>query len=240
MFASLAGNQSVSLEGIMSRTFWVSCVLIFGLTSLAHAKKLRVLKGQQRDIARFQRAVSKSALHPEVKRKVLRTISKAQNAVISSKANYQRVYTRVTRYGGTLVFQPAWGRDITLHYHGSGNSRARNIEIFDNRKGARSAFRARVLSPQLTLMYRGRLSNDYAKETSAYRLYTDNRKRSTGLTTKLGQQLLWGGNDGYRSLVSQLEPMMAGSAPKGLTAGRNNTVKDLQKPVPVKVEQNLY
>ena len=227
------------------RTSLISCVLILGLASTAGAREFRVLKGQQRDIAKFERAVSRSALHPRVKKRVLSTIARAKRSVTQSKADYKRVYTRVNRYGGTLVFQPAWGRAITLEYSASGNSRARNIAVFD--RGGRSSvtFRAKLLSDQLTVMFRGRLHGGHAnpgKETLRYRLYTQNRQRSTAVTQKLGQSLFRG--NGYagqlRQLVSQLEPMMAGSAPKGLKVTRSFNVRALNQAPPVTVENNPY
>ena len=230
----------------MTRSLVVLCALILGLSSVAEAKTFRVLKGQQRDISRFQRAVSRSTLHPRVKQKVLKTLARAEKSVVKSKADYKRVHTQVTRYGGTLVFAPAWGRSITLRYYTrNGNSRANSIEIFDNGTRSRSAFRAKQLSPQLTLMYRGRLSDGHphnfpAKETSAFRLYTDNRQRSTGLTTKLGQSLLWSSAVSGRPLVSQLGPMMSGTAPKGLKVTRSGKVRVLDQAPPVQVEQNPY
>lgn len=230
----------------MSRSILIVCLLLVGLSSLAQAKTFRVLKGQQRDIARFQRAISRGAMHPAVKAKVLRTIASAQKAVTQSKADYKRVYTRVTRYGGTLVFQPAWGREITMRYDTrNGNSRARDVAIFHNSKRSSWTFRANANSPKLTTVYRGRLAGGHAnpgRETSAYRLHTQNRQRSTALTTKLGELLLRGGSytPQARQLVSQLEPLMAGAAPRGLEVTRGGKVKVLNQAPPVQVEHNAY
>lgn len=230
----------------MSRSTLITCLLIVGLTSIAQAKTFRVLKGQQRDIARFQKAISRGAMHPTVKAKVLRTIASAQKAVSRSKADYKRVYTQVTKYGGTLVFQPAWGREITMRYYTrNGNNRAQDVAIFHNSKRSSWTFRAIANSLKLTTVYRGRLAGGHAnpgRETSSYRLHTQNRQRSTALTTKLGELLLRGGHftPQSRQLVSQLEPLMANSAPKGLKVTRGGNVKALVQAPPVTVEHNTY
>jgi hypothetical protein len=230
----------------MSRMTLISCLLIVGLTSIAQAKTFRVLKGQQRDIARFERAISRGAMHPTVKAKVLRTIAAAQKAVTKSKADYKRVHTRVTKYGGTLVFKPAWGREVTMRYYTqNGNSSAKDVAIFHNSKRSSWTFKAQANSPKLTTVYRGRLAGGHAnpgRETSSYRLHTQNRQRSTALTTKLGELLLRGGNYTLqnRQLVSQLEPLMASSAPKGLKVTRGGNVKALDLAPPVTVEHNTY
>lgn len=222
------------------RPSMIACALILGLASTAGARELRVLKGQQHDIARFERAISRGSLHPQVKKRVLRTLARARRAVTTSGADYKRIHTRVTRYGGTLVFQPAWGRDITLRYYAPGNSRARSVEVFENSQRSSSSYKAKAVSGQLTVMFRGRLQGGHAnpgKETERYRLYTSNRQRSTAVTQKLGQSLLWGnGHAGQlQRLVSQLEPIMAGTAPRGLEVTRHLNVRPLDQAPPVTV-----
>ncbi len=202
----------------MSRLLIISCAIIVATSSTAGAKEFRVLQRQNADIARFQRGIKRSDMHPKVKQKIVKSIERANNALLNSNASYKRLNTRVTKNGGELNFSSSWDRTTKIQ---SSAGSMQNVTIFNNSKNASWTYRAKYLSPKLTLVAKSYLKGGHAnptKETSRYSLlHSQDGKRSTLITTQLAEKLFFGGHGDVKRLVSQIESMMAGGiVPKGL------------------------
>jgi hypothetical protein len=188
--------------------------LILSFSSVASAKGFRATKKQQRDVAVVKRKIQRSKLNPAAKAKAIKAIERAQAKLKTSSDPHLRLYTRLNRYESTLVFGTGGGKSLTLYFRGQ---KGGDVKMFQDFGHSRHIFRARSLSPELTIAYRGRVDNkNNFLTTNAYRLMSKSSARPTFLTERLWNNIYYGQKAG---LVPQLESAMLGK-PRGLDLSR--------------------
>ena len=235
----------------MIRLFIISSVLIFGLTSFADAKKLRVLKSQQNDIAKFKRAVQRGSLHSSVKRKVIKAIDRAMKKVTrpiargteGKEAGYRRLHTQFSKYGGSINMNTEWGKSIAIYFSASGNYRANQVKMFKHAPKKSWGYHADRLTDKLTFIHAGGNSSSWTGQKTIHKLYTTQRQKSTGLSHKLGTALssFTGLQRNERQVFSaKLENLMSVRAHKGLTINRAGEPSVMQTAPAPHIELNVY
>lgn len=186
------------------------------LGSSAHANRFKATKTQKNKIAVVKRKIQRSKLDPAAKNKVLKAIAKAEGKLKKTDAGPGvRIHASSNRYESTLVFGTAWGKSLTVRFR---PQKGGDLQVFQEFGNSRQIFRARALSPELTVAYRGRV--DYKNNntiSSAYRLMSKKSSRPAFLTEKLWKNIYYGGNGS--NLVPQLETVMLGK-PRGLDLSR--------------------
>ncbi|MBT8496390.1 MAG: hypothetical protein KJO07_25310 [Deltaproteobacteria bacterium] len=188
---------------------------LMALSTTASAKGLRTTKKQKAQIAVAKRKIQRSKLDPAAKNKVLKAISRAENKLKTSSDPHLRLHTSSNRYESTLVFGTGGSKSLTVYFR---PQKGGDVKVFQEFGNSRQIFRARSLSPDLTIAYRGRV--DYKNNntiSSAYRLMTSKSKRPAFLTEKLWKNIYYGGKG--RELIPQLETVMLGK-PRGLDLSR--------------------